>query len=175
MAPVIPAGAAPVDVSSFEQDHPALKTFNGPGPKAEVAWTEAWRRADIGAANGHGNARSAAVTQAVVANGGAVGDVSLLSPSTIDLIFDEQSRGTDLVLQTHQRFGIGYALTDPVASPYLPAGRVCYWGGWGGSRMIVDCDRQMTIAYMMNRMLPGTGGDFRGEALIEATYSALGH
>ena len=43
-----------------------------------------WRRAEVPAAGGHGNARSVATIQAIVANGGRVGDVELLSPSTID-------------------------------------------------------------------------------------------
>lgn len=173
VAPVVPPESAPVDLSGLGPDHPAIKTFSGPAPSAEAAWTEAWRRADIGAANGHGNARSVATAQAIVANGGTVGDVTLLSPSTIDLIFREQARGPDLVLQDVQRFGIGYGLADKEVRPYLPEGRVCYWGGWGGSSIIVDCDRRMTIAYMMNRMMPGTGGDSRGEGLISAAYAVM--
>jgi CubicO group peptidase (beta-lactamase class C family) len=173
VAPVVPPESAPVDLSGLGPDHPAIKTFSGPAPSAEAAWTEAWRRADIGAANGHGNARSVAIGQAIVANGGTVGDTTLLSPSTIELIFDEQARGTDLVLQDVQRFGIGYGLADKEVRPYLPEGRICYWGGWGGSSIIVDCDRRMTIAYMMNRMMPGTGGDSRGEGLISATYAVV--
>ena len=59
--------------------------------------------------------------------------------------------------------------------PFLPQdGRVCYWGGWGGSLIIVDCDRRMTISYMMNRMEAGLVGDFRGDALIRAAYAAVG-
>ena len=163
-----------MDLGPLGADHPAVKTFTGPTPQAEVAWTEGWKRADIAAANGHGNARSVALLQAVVANRGRVGPVSLLSDETIGLIFREQARGVDLVLQEVQRFGIGYGLADPEVRPYLPEGRICYWGGWGGSQIIVDCDRHLTIAYMMNRMMPGTGGDTRGEAIISATYAALG-
>lgn len=42
--------------------------------------------------------------------------------------------------------------------PYVPAGRVCFWGGWGGSMVINDADRRVTLAYMMNRMAPGIIG-----------------
>jgi CubicO group peptidase (beta-lactamase class C family) len=174
VAPVIPPEAAPVDISGFSADHPAIKTFTGPAPSADVAWTDGWKQADIGAANGHGNARSVAIAQAIVANGGTVGDVTLLSPQTIDVIFEEQARGNDLVLQDLQRFGIGYALADKEVRPYLPEGRICFWGGWGGSSIIVDTERRMTIAYMMNRMLPGTGGDSRGEGLVTAAYAVMG-
>ena len=145
---------------------------------ADVAWTEAWRRAEIGAANGHGNARSVARIQSVIANGGrAVGAdgsiVELLSPRTIDLIFEEQAYGTDLVLGEIHRFGIGYGLPCPERTPELPDGRICHWGGWGGSTIIVDVERNLTIAYMMNRMISGEAGDDRSEALVRAIYALL--
>ena len=77
---------------------------------AEAANTPAWRHADIGAANGHGNARSVARIMSVVARGGEVDGVRLLGPETIDLIFREQHNGVDLVLGIPLRFGIGYGL-----------------------------------------------------------------
>jgi CubicO group peptidase (beta-lactamase class C family) len=42
----------------------AERTFANPPLDAGVAWTEAWRRAEVSAAGGHGNARSAATVQA---------------------------------------------------------------------------------------------------------------
>ena len=43
------------------------------------------------------------------------------------------------------RFGVGYSL--------LPEGRVCAWGGTGGSTVIIDLDRR-TVAYVMSKMAP---------------------
>ena len=169
---VVPPAPLPFDMDAIDPDGPMFKTFTGPAPQASVAWTPEWRQAEIGAANGHGNARSVARAQAVVANGGEVDGVRLLSPKTIDLIFEEQAHGTDLVLGLPVRFGMGYALPSE-AAPHLPDGRVCYWGGWGGSAIIVDLDRHMTFAYVMNRMADGLLGDPRGEGLIRATYDAL--
>lgn len=171
---VIPPEAPPIDFSEFDPDSPIVKTLTGPPLDATASWTEDWKRAEIGAANGHGNARSVARIQAMVANGGEVDGLRLLSPNTIELIFDEQARGVDLVLGTPQRFGIGYGIADLEVRPYVPEGRICYWGGWGGSTIIVDCDRRMTIAYMMNKMLPGVGGDPRGEAIVRAAYATVG-
>ena len=162
----------PVDMTMLDPDSVMFKTFTGPSPDAEESWTPQWRQAEIGAANGHGNARSVARAQAVVANGGTVDGVQLLSEKTIDLIFDEQAYGVDLVLGQPVRFGIGYALPSE-AAPFLPDDRICYWGGWGGSAIIVDVDRRMTFAYVMNRMAGGLLGDPRGENLIRATYAAL--
>ena len=99
--------------------------------------------------------------------------MQLLSPETIDLIFDEQAYGVDLVLGLPVRFGMGYALPSE-AAPQLPDGRIAYWGGWGGSSIIVDTDRNMTIAYMMNRMADGLLGDDRGLNLHNAAYDAVG-
>jgi CubicO group peptidase (beta-lactamase class C family) len=118
--------------------------------------------------------------QSIVSHGGEFGGVSLLSPKTCDLIFQEQSKGNDLVLGLPVRWGIGYGLAWPEAYPYLPDGRVCFWAGWGGSQVINDLDRRMTFAYMMNKMEASAPGEMRGligglraEALIRATYAAL--
>lgn len=168
---VIPPTAAlpiPEDTRS-----PSYKTFMNPGLDAKLAHQAAWRRAEIPAANGHGNARSVALAQAAVSQGGESNGVRLLSSKTIDLIFEEQARGIDIVLGIPLRFGIGYGLPNETA-PYLPDRRVCFWGGWGGSLAIVDTDEELTIAYMMNKMGDGLVGDERGAALIEATYRALG-
>ena len=58
----------------------------------------------------------------------------------------------DLVLGVPLRFGIGYALPETADVPYVPQGRACYWGGWGGSVILMDLDRRTTISYMMNKM-----------------------
>ncbi len=84
---VVPPPPLPVDFATMDPESVAVKTFTGPAPDASVAWTDAWRRAEIGAANGHGNARSVARIQSVVACGGEVDGVRLLSPKTCDLIF----------------------------------------------------------------------------------------
>jgi CubicO group peptidase (beta-lactamase class C family) len=31
---------------------------------------------------------------------------------------------------------------------------VCCWGGAGGSLVMIDADRRMTFAYVMNKMAP---------------------
>lgn len=174
IAPVVPPPPLPFDLAALDPESPVYKTFTGPAPGAEAANTPGWRRADIGAANGHGNARSVARILRVIALGGAAGGVRLLSPATIDAIFEEQSRGVDLVLGVPLRFGIGYALPEPATVPYVPEGRVCFWGGWGGSLIIMDLDRRTTIAYMMNKMAPGIIGSDRGERYVRAVYDCLG-
>ena len=168
---VVPPPPLPIDLATLDPDSVMVKTFTGPAPDASVSWTSEWRQADIGAANGHGNARSVARAQSVITNGGEVDGVRLLSPKTIDLIFDQQANGTDLVLGVPTRFGIGYGLPNEMM-PVPPDTRLCFWGGWGGSLVVNDLDHRMTITYMMNRMEAGLVGDTRGFELIMAAMAA---
>ncbi len=173
IAPVVPPPPLPIDLASLPPESPMFKTFTGPAADAGNANTPGWRRADMGALNGHANARSVARIIRTLALGGAVNGTRLLSPDTIELIFDEQSHGTDLVLGVPLRFGIGYALPETETVPYVPQGRCCYWGGWGGSVVLADLDRRVTLAYMMNNMAPGIIGSDRSEAYVRAAYACL--
>ncbi|HYD10637.1 MAG TPA: serine hydrolase domain-containing protein [Acidimicrobiales bacterium] len=142
-----------------------------PGFTARTAWEPEWRQAEFPAGNGHGNARSVAVCQAVVSNGGSSGGVRLLSQSPEEVIFREQCNGTDLVLGIPLRHGIGYGLPNELIP--FPSQRTCFWGGWGGSLVINDFENRMTVAYVMNKMGEGTTGDFRGGMVIAAAYAGL--
>jgi CubicO group peptidase (beta-lactamase class C family) len=172
VANVIPPPPLPLPPDEADPTGVAMRTFANPPLDATVAWTDAWRRAEIPAANGHGNARSVAIVQSVLACGGELGGRRFLSPEGCAAVFEEQGRGVDLVLGIPLRFGMGYGLS----SPELPMGageRVCFWGGWGGSLIVVDLDSRMTVAYVMNRMGEGTVGDTRGAGVVMAAYAAL--
>ena len=136
-------------------------------------WTEGWRRAEIPAANGHGNARSVALVQSVLACGGQFHGRRFLSEAGCRAVFDEQSNGPDLVLSLPIRFGLGYGLPTE-GMPVGPNAHTCYWGGYGGSVIVVDLDRRATIAYMMNRMESGIVGDPRGFSIIAAAHESIG-
>lgn len=174
VADVVPPPPLPLDLAALPPDSPMVKTFTGPAPSAEDANTAEWRRADMGACNGHGNARSVARILSAVALGGEVDGVRLLSPTTVDRIFEEQADGIDLVLGAPLRWGVGYALPKPELLPYIPEGRRCFWGGWGGSMAVVDPEHGMAVAYVMNKMAPGIIGSDRSAAYIGAVYEALG-
>ena len=169
---VVPPPPRPVP-DDIDLESVMVKTFTGPASDASIAHTAAWRDATIGAANGHGNARSVATIQAAVSNGGRVGDVQLVSPDTVERIFEQQSSGVDLVLGLPVTFGLGYALADPSDAFGVTAGRVCYWGGWGGSIVINDLDHRVTMTYMMNRMQAGLVGNDTSVALYAGLRSIL--
>src|SRR5262249_31468116 len=98
VANVVPPPSFPMDLTQLDPNSVVFKSVTNPKMEAEMSWTERWRRADIGAANGHGNARSVARLQSAVACGGVVDGVRLLSPKTISRIFEVQSNTVDLVM-----------------------------------------------------------------------------
>src|SRR5262249_59724138 len=98
---------------------------------------------------------------APMACGGEANGVRLLSSSGIDPVFDEQTYGQDVVMPMVLRHGIGFGLPCPEL-PVSPNERACFWGGWGGSLVIIDLDARITLAYAMNKMGEGTTGDSRG-------------
>jgi CubicO group peptidase (beta-lactamase class C family) len=172
IAPVVPPPRPDADPRALDPGSIMVKTFTGPVASAGAANSPEWRAADMGALNGHSNARGVLDVMRVMSLGGEVGGKRLLSEKTIDLVFDQQSDGVDLVLGEPFRFGIGFCLGSPVV-PYVPEGRTFFWGGWGGSMIIMDLDRRLTISYMMNRMAPGILGSDRSEAYVRAIYDRL--
>ncbi|TLF73885.1 serine hydrolase domain-containing protein [Nocardia cyriacigeorgica] len=174
VANVVPPPPLPIDLASLDPDSVLVKTFGNPPADATVAWTDGWRGAQIGAANGHSNARALARIQSAVACGGSVDGVRLLSPETVELIFDKQSDGVDLVLGVPVRFGLGFGLPTPESVSYVPEGRICFWGGWGGSQVVIDTERRATIVYTMNRMGAGLLGSSRSAEYVSAAFAALG-
>lgn len=174
VAEIVPPPPLPMGLSQVPADSPMVRTFTGPVASAAAANTIPWRRAELGALNAHTNARALARTFSVISRGGAVDDVRLLSPETIEQIFREQSRGVDLVLGVPLRFGIGFALPEPQTVPYIPDGRVCFWGGWGGSMTVMFPERSLTVSYVMNKMAPGIIGSDRAARYLTEVLDAVG-
>lgn len=174
IAEIIPPPPLPFDLAALPPDDPMLKTMTGPVADASKANTTAWRRADMGGLNGHGNARSLARMLSAISTSGTANGVRLLSPETIELIFQEQADGPDVVLKVPLRWGIGYGLSQPQTIPVIPDEKICFWGGWGGSMIVMHPDRGLTISYVMNRMAPGIIGSDRANAYLAAIYEALG-
>ncbi|MCZ6855963.1 MAG: serine hydrolase, partial [Gammaproteobacteria bacterium] len=70
------------------------------------------------------------------------------------------------------RFGMGYGLTSELM-PMGPNEHICYWGGWGGSSIVVDQDAKLCVSYVMNKMEADLLGDQRGFKLLQAAYQSL--
>jgi CubicO group peptidase (beta-lactamase class C family) len=160
----------PADLRELGLPKLGIRTLANPPITGEVTAQEWWRRAEIPAANGQGNARSVATVQSIVACGGEARGTRLLSEEGVAALFAEQSDGRDLVLGVPLRFGMGFGLS----SETMPMGpRTCAWGGYGGSLVVNDLDARLTVAYVMNRMEPGVLGDPRGASIVGATVVAL--
>ena len=152
--PPVPHDPA-VDPSSV-----AYRTFTGPAlsDPAEFARPE-FRRADIGAGNGHGTAR-------------ALAQIHAAAPARIyDPVFDVQADGVDLALGAPLRWGVGFALPTPVTFPFVPDRRICYWFGAGGSFVLIDLDRRLVAAYVMNKLHPGIASA-NSAAYLAALFAA---
>lgn len=148
------------------------RTFRSPFAAAQNSWTEGWRRAEIPAANGHGNARSVAKLQAPLACKGSAFGVDLMSTETATAVMNPRITGTDLVLGVPLSFGLGFGLVSELV-PLSPNKNACFWGGWGGSSILVDQDAAMSVAFVMNKMHDGVMGDPRSFTLLQAIYEAL--
>jgi CubicO group peptidase (beta-lactamase class C family) len=168
VAPLIPP--PPADLRALEVPELGQRALRNPIITGETTALKWWRRAEIPAANGHGNARSVAAIQSLVSCGGEAAGNKIVSRNGVEAIFEEQSNGRDLVLGVPLRFGMGYGL----ASETIPMGpRSCAWGGYGGSLVLNDLDARLTVAYVMNRMEPGILSDARGGSIIMAAVLAM--
>ena len=161
----------PLDLENLNPSELAIRAMTNPPIDATYPRHAWWRRCEIPAANGHGNARSVAAVQSIVAGRGEARGVRLLSDEGCDRIFNEQIHGTDLILGAEYRFGKGYGLS----SSMMPIGpRACFWGGYGGSLIVMDQDAELTVCYAMNKMDGGLAvGDMRGANIVMAAVLGL--
>jgi CubicO group peptidase (beta-lactamase class C family) len=134
----------------------------GTGIRVRDGNSAAWRRAEIPAASGFGNARSVALVQSVMACGGTVHGVRLLSQAGCDRAWEEQFRGEDRILGMAMRYGLGYGLF----------GSTYGWGGWGGSMVMIEPDARLAVSYVTNQIRE-PGGDNRGLEIVMAAYDGL--
>lgn len=163
---------APLGAQATDPDSIAARTLGAAPLTGREPQTSAWRRAEIPAAGGIGNARSVARVHAALACGGSVDGVKIMSEAGVARALEEQTRGTDLVLGVPIVFGMGFGIND-AAFPISPNPRAFFWGGWGGSLAIIDLDARVSIAYVMNRMEADLLGDRRGGLIAMAAYQSL--
>ena len=168
IAPMIPFETPLLDFSTIQPSSPIMKTFTGPNL---IGSTTGEFLAYPYLMNGISNARGIAQSQAVVSHGGTLNGRKLLSSSTIDLIFEKQSDGNDLILNFPISFGIGYALSDE-AWGMKTGSRACWWDGIGGSRIVNFVDKNATFGYAMNKM-SSMAGDPRSNDMIKAVQDVL--
>ncbi|KAH6645363.1 beta-lactamase [Truncatella angustata] len=151
------------------------RVFN-PHASANFAHDPIWRRAELGSVNGHGNALACTRLLSAWTLAGQGSD--LVSKETAHLIFEEQVRGVDLFNGMFLRMGCGAMSLrgdgDTAIDHWLPAGRVGQWGGWGGSKHVMDLDRKLTFSYVMNKMRAKGPVTPVVQEFLKETYKVLG-
>ena len=139
---------------------------------ALIAGNEAgWRRAEILAANGHGNARSVAQVMSALACGGAVDGVRFLSAEAIDNLIREQVYGKDLTLNVPLRLGAGFMIVSK-ERPLGPNPRTFGHTGVGGSLGMADLNARVSWSYTMNRLSMRPSDD-RASRFSKALYATV--
>lgn len=134
-----------------------------------------WRAAEIPGANGHGNARALATVYGLLARGGELDGVRLLSPEAIDLAREIQVDSQDEVLEMRTRRSLGFM--HPVHEMGDRRGRQAFGhNGAGGSMGFADPEYGIGMGYVMNRMWEGglMDPDPRAQSLAGAVYESLG-
>ncbi|KFX96877.1 hypothetical protein O988_05129 [Pseudogymnoascus sp. VKM F-3808] len=170
-ADVIPPPAIPLD--ALDPNSILVRAISAPLVKAEYSSTREFRDTEIGAVNGFGNARSLCCIGSIVSLAGTVDGKQYISPQTVDQMIRERISGPDQVLGSFLRFGLGVGLPVLETVPWVPEGRICFWCGWGGSTIVMDLDRRMTISYTMNKMEAGALGNENTAAYVNAVYAAV--
>ncbi|KAI8659284.1 hypothetical protein LRP88_05847 [Fusarium phalaenopsidis] len=181
VAPVVPPPGPSIQEAleqiGCEPESITMRTLCNPLLRAEDANTILWRSSVLGSVNGHTNARALVKILSCFSLGGkcADGGHRLLSAETVELALSEHASGVDLVTGRPGRRGLGIYLTGPgsgIVEGKLPEGSVGWGSGWGGSIVVMDRDRGLTIAYVMNRMLSAEHPS--PAAFIKAVYEILG-
>lgn len=173
----------PEDMAKMPPPGPlAVKMFNPMLDVASVCHSASYRQAQIAAVNGHTNARGLVAIFENVVNGGTLEGErkagALLSPRTTTLICGEQIRGKDLCLGVEVAFGLGFGIRTSrggtAMDALLPPGRIALWPGFGGSVVIMDFDRKLTIGFAHNKLRAESPLIPIVEKYIKAAYEALG-
>lgn len=161
----------PTEVPRFGTEQTELQLNVAANPDLDVAITRtrAWRGAEIPAIGGTGNARSMATVLAVLANGGIAGGKQIMSEAGCRRALDVQTEGPDLILGFPIRWGLGFAVDEGL----MLNPDTVYWGGYGGSLVMVDLTARVSVAYAMNKMSGTTTGDGRAFGLVSAVYDDL--
>jgi CubicO group peptidase (beta-lactamase class C family) len=98
---------------------------------------------------------------------------SLLSPSTVSQIHEEQNYFHDVISDAPTRRGLGFGLASTEVP--IPFPNAFHWGGYGGSSCVMEPDRRAAWAFTPNYFVASFDVDERSARLGQATSAALLH
>ena len=159
--------------AAFQPTEAQALTLMNMGFLVSDSASRAWRSAEIPAVNGFGNARAVAEIHAILANGGVAKGKRFMSEAGARRVLEKQIEGPDLIMGMPARFGMGFGLAGAMLPLQTPSPNTAFWGGAGGSVILIDYDARTTLAYTPNKMGWSTIGDGRAYRIIEAMWAAL--
>lgn len=131
-----------------------------------------WRMAEIPSANLHGTAKDLARMMSIVATGGVLDHLPVLSEETLTQATRERIHGLDRVLPFDMSWAAGFTRNQGL-NIFGPNPNAVGHCGWGGSMVFADQAAGVSAAYVMTRQSPHLLGDPRALRLVEALYTAL--
>ena len=171
-SPEIAAKLAQIEKEAHGKMDPALVAARGNISTQGAHNSEAWRRSEIPAANGHSDAGSLARVYGVLACGGERDGVRVLSPEAIARATTEQSAVPDAFMGNRTRIALGFRLACD--GNMGPNPRNFGHRGAGGSIGFADPDGRIGFGYVMNQMKADLPGETTtGTRLINALYASL--
>lgn len=138
-----------------------------------IASSREWRAVELPGSNGVGTAEALAKAMAVVACGGTVGGMEILSADGVAELVKPRVSGPDKVLPFDLTWAAGLMRNTGQFGAEAGPNTVGHFG-WGGSMALADPDRRLSIGYVMNRQSPHLIADPRPLALTDAVYDSLG-
>jgi CubicO group peptidase (beta-lactamase class C family) len=166
------APRSPVDMANLDLPAPAKMALANPAQDPTRPNDPRFRAAELPALNGQASARGVARLAAVLAGGGRLDGVRILSAGTVEAMSVVAADRTDLMLGFNPQWGMGVA--HNLIGVYGSNPKTIGHSGWGGSFGCADPDGRIAIGYVVNQMGSELVGDPRGKGLADAVYAALG-
>lgn len=143
--------------------------FLKPWSAAAGVSREDWMAAEIPASNMHATARGLAEVVHPLANAGADTDGrQAITREAVAEALRTRIEGEDLVLPFRLRWAAG--LMANTNGFFGPSPAAFGHAGFGGSAVMIDPERRLSAAYVMNKMSPFLAGDPRAVGLFGALY-----
>ena len=149
--------------------------FIGPQgrPPVDMGNDPVFWAAEQPAVNGVADARSVARMYAMLAGGGELDGVRIVSEESITAHSAEQARGTDAVFGGVSRVALGYGRPMPGGMSFGPNDEAFGMQGLGGALGYADPKAEVGFGYAMNQTHMEAGTDRRPRALSEALYASI--
>ena len=162
---------SPFDFGGTELAPSAIMALTNPEQDPTRPNSRRWRAAELPALNGQASARGVARLAAMLAGGGALDGVRVLSPGALAQMTAIVADRDDLLLGFNPQWGMG--VIHNLIGAYGANPRTYGHSGWGGSFGCADPDGDIAMGYVVNQMGSELVGDPRGAGLAAALYAAL--